>query len=157
MRLLLLLPAALMLAAVSPMPAAAQYSRSPRAITFDPSLQLDTTRIVFAPGGLGSIEVTAGTGEPARAGQSVTVHYIGRLAATGRQFDSSRDRNEPFKFTLGAAEVIRGWDLGVAGMRKGERRLLIVPPALGYGNAGAPPDIPPAATLVFDVELPEIQ
>ncbi len=143
------------LAAASP--AAAQYSKSPRAVKFDPSLGIDTTKIVYSPGGLGTIELAKGSGEAARPGQRVTVHYVGRLAANGKQFDSSRERNEPFTFTLGAGEVIRGWDVGVAGMLKGERRILVVPPALGYGNAGAGPDIPPAATLVFDVELLDIK
>jgi peptidylprolyl isomerase len=146
-----------LLAAVVPSAAAAQYSKSPRAVRFDPSLMIDTTKITYAPGGLGSIELQAGTGELPRMGQRVTVHYVGRIAATGKQFDSSRDRGEPFTFTLGAGEVIRGWDLGVAGMLKGERRILIVPPALGYGNAGAGPDIPPGATLVFDVEVIDIK
>lgn len=142
---------------VLPGRADAQYSRSPRAVKFDPSLALDTTRVIYAPGGLGTMELKAGSGVGVQSGQRVTVHYVGKLAATGKKFDASTDRNEPFVFTLGTAEVIRGWDLGVVGMKKGEKRLLVVPPALGYGNGGSPPDIPPGATLVFEVELLDFQ
>lgn len=148
--------AALLLASV-PATLHAQYSRSPRSVTFDPSLGLDTAKVIYAPGGLGTLELVAGTGEGARPGQRVTVHYTGKVAATGKQFDSSRDRGEPFSFTLGAGEVIRGWDLGVAGMKKGERRILIIPPTLGYGREGAGADIPGGATLWFDVELLDAQ
>jgi FKBP-type peptidyl-prolyl cis-trans isomerase FkpA len=100
-----------------------------------------------------------GTGAEAVAGRAVTVHYTGWLydsAAAdhhGRKFDSSRDRSEPFTFRLGAGEVIRGWDQGVAGMKVGGLRTLLIPPDLGYGSRGAPGAIPPNATLVFDVEL----
>lgn len=104
------------------------------------------------PSGLRYQDLAQGDGATATAGKSVTVHYTGWLP-NGEKFDSSRDRNEPFSFTLGAGQVIAGWDEGVAGMKVGGRRKLVIPPDLAYGTAGAPPDIPPGATLVFDVEL----
>ncbi|MGI9133420.1 MAG: FKBP-type peptidyl-prolyl cis-trans isomerase [Rhodoferax sp.] len=97
-----------------------------------------------------------GSGATASAGQSVTVHYTGWLYQEGTQgakFDSSKDRNDPFVFQLGAGMVIQGWDEGVAGMRVGGTRTLIIPPTLGYGSRGAGGVIPPNATLKFDVEL----
>jgi FKBP-type peptidyl-prolyl cis-trans isomerase FkpA len=93
-----------------------------------------------------------GTGAEAMPGQRVTVHYVGTLT-DGSKFDSSRDRGEGFRFTLGKGEVIRGWDQGVAGMRVGELRKLTIPSTMGYGARGFPPVIPPNATLVFEVEL----
>jgi FKBP-type peptidyl-prolyl cis-trans isomerase len=104
------------------------------------------------PSGLRYQDLAPGDGATATAGKSVTVHYTGWLP-NGEKFDSSRDRNEPFSFTLGAGQVIAGWDEGVAGMKVGGRRKLVIPPDLAYGTAGAPPDIPPGATLVFEVEL----
>ena len=104
-----------------------------------------------------------GTGAEARKGQSVRVHYTGWLydaAAAdhkGAKFDSSRDHNEPFEFPLGAGEVITGWDEGVAGMKVGGRRTLMIPPALGYGARGAGGVIPPNATLIFDIELLDVK
>ena len=97
-----------------------------------------------------------GDGAEARAGQDVTVHYTGWLyndGAQGAKFDSSKDRNDPFEFSLGAGMVIKGWDEGVAGMKIGGKRTLIIPAALGYGARGAGGVIPPNATLKFDVEL----
>ena len=93
-----------------------------------------------------------GTGAEAVAGQTVSVHYVGTLT-DGSKFDSSRDRGSPFTFRLGAGEVIRGWDQGVAGMKPGGLRKLTIPPGLAYGDRGYPPVIPPRATLVFEVEL----
>jgi FKBP-type peptidyl-prolyl cis-trans isomerase len=102
--------------------------------------------------GLQIIEIQPGTGDEARAGQEVTVHYTGWLT-DGRKFDSSRDRGDPFKFGLGKGQVIRGWDEGVAGMKVGGKRRLVIPPELGYGQRGAGGAIPPGATLLFNVEL----
>ncbi len=110
--------------------------------------------------GLRITEVKAGTGETARAGQTAVVHYTGWLYTNGekgRKFDSSRDRNEPFGFPLGGGRVIKGWDEGVAGMKVGGQRTLVLPPALGYGANGAGGVIPPNATLIFDVELLELR
>lgn len=104
-------------------------------------------------------DVKMGTGEVATAGHDVSVHYTGWLydAAApdhhGAKFDSSRDRGQPFEFPLGAGRVIKGWDLGVEGMKIGGQRTLIIPSDFGYGARGAGRDIPPNATLVFDVEL----
>ena len=106
--------------------------------------------------GLQYEDTTVGDGAEARAGQDVTVHYTGWLyndGAQGAKFDSSKDRNDPFQFSLGAGMVIRGWDEGVAGMKIGGKRTLIIPAALGYGARGAGGVIPPNATLKFDVEL----
>ena len=100
-------------------------------------------------------ELQVGTGAEAKSGQSVSVHYTGTLT-DGKKFDSSRDRNEPFDFQLGAGMVIKGWDQGVAGMKVGGRRKLTIPPELGYGAGGYPPVIPPNSTLIFDIELIEV-
>ena len=97
-------------------------------------------------------DVTEGQGEVAKAGQRVTVHYTGWLT-NGTKFDSSKDRNDPFVFSLGAGQVIRGWDEGVQGMKIGGVRKLTIPADLGYGARGAGGVIPPNATLVFEVEL----
>ncbi|MFV0679550.1 FKBP-type peptidyl-prolyl cis-trans isomerase [Ottowia sp.] len=106
--------------------------------------------------GLQITDVQMGTGAEARKGQTVSVHYTGWLYNNGQQgakFDSSRDRGQPFEFSLGAGMVIKGWDEGVAGMKVGGQRTLIIPPEMGYGARGAGGVIPPNATLKFDVEL----
>ena len=105
-----------------------------------------------SPSGLEYVDEVIGSGAEPVTGQHVTVHYVGTLT-NGTKFDSSRDRNEPFTFAIGEGEVIRGWDEGVATMRVGGKRKLIVPPQLGYGAQGAGGVIPPNATLIFDVEL----
>jgi FKBP-type peptidyl-prolyl cis-trans isomerase len=97
-------------------------------------------------------ELQAGTGAVAVAGKTVSVHYTGRLT-NGEKFDSSVDRGKPFGFKLGAGQVIKGWDQGVAGMKVGGKRRLTIPPHLAYGERGFPGAIPPNSTLVFEVEL----
>lgn len=112
---------------------------------------------VTTPSGLKYIDHQAGSGEEAVKGATVEVHYTGWLyekGARGKKFDSSRDGGQPFRFALGAGRVIKGWDEGVAGMKVGGKRELIIPPELGYGAQGAGGGlIPPNATLDFDVEL----
>ena len=109
------------------------------------------------------IDLAPGTGPEIKAGQNALVHYTGWLYDSakpdnkGTKFDSSRDRNEPFTFRLGAGEVIRGWDEGVAGMKVGGKRTLVIPPEMGYGARGAGGVIPPNATLVFDIELLDVR
>ncbi|MEY2683501.1 MAG: FKBP-type peptidyl-prolyl cis-trans isomerase FkpA [Pseudomonadota bacterium] len=108
------------------------------------------------PSGLQYEDTVTGTGAVAQAGQRVTVHYTGWLyqnGAAGAKFDSSKDRNDPFVFPLGAGHVIKGWDEGVQGMAVGGKRQLVIPPELGYGARGAGGVIPPNATLLFEVEL----
>jgi FKBP-type peptidyl-prolyl cis-trans isomerase len=96
--------------------------------------------------------LTPGTGDEAKTGDTLSVHYTGTLT-DGKKFDSSRDRNEPFEVTLGQRRVIAGWEMGLVGMKVGEKRRLTIPPDLGYGAKGAGGVIPPNATLIFEVEL----
>ena len=105
---------------------------------------------------LGIEDLVVGTGEEAQAGQLVTVDYTGWLA-DGTKFDSSLDRGQPFQFTLGQGQVIKGWDQGVVGMKVGGKRRLTIPPELAYGENGAGTSIPPNATLTFEVELLAVQ
>jgi FKBP-type peptidyl-prolyl cis-trans isomerase len=124
----------------------------PAANTYAPALGVQLPAFFKTPNGVYYQDVTVGTGLVAASGQEATVHYTGWLP-NGTKFDSSRDGGEPFSFGLDQGMVIRGWDEGVKGMKVGGRRKLVIPAALGYGEQGAPPDIPPNSTLVFDVEL----
>ena len=115
-----------------------------------------TNQVIEMPNGLKYTDTKAGDGATAASGNKVSVHYTGWLynnGAKGAKFDSSVDRGQPFQFTLGAHQVIAGWDEGVAGMKVGGKRTLIIPPELGYGARGAGGVIPLNATLMFDVEL----
>ena len=112
--------------------------------------------MITTASGLQYEDTTPGTGAEAQAGQHVKVHYTGWLyndGVKGAKFDSSKDRNDPFDFGLGAGRVIKGWDEGVQGMKVGGTRLLVIPSVLGYGARGAGGAIPPNATLMFEVEL----
>jgi FKBP-type peptidyl-prolyl cis-trans isomerase len=119
-----------------------------------------TNQVIEMPNGLKYTDDTTGNGTEATAGKKVSVHYTGWLynnGVKGAKFDSSVDRGQPFQFTLGAHQVIAGWDEGVAGMKVGGKRTLIIPPELGYGARGAGGVIPANATLMFDVELLGVQ
>lgn len=132
--------------------------------TADGSTRTDTIQVFYHPGerttmeevttksGLRYIDMVVGAGTSPQTGDEVTVHYTGYLT-DGKKFDSSVDRNKPFSFTIGYGQVIKGWDEGVATMKVGGKRKLIIPPALGYGSRGAGDVIPPNAELAFDVEL----
>lgn len=136
-------------------PAIAQTSQQPDALTPTTPAMSDSQsdqNVVTTDSGLQYVDIVEGTGATPQAGQTVVVHYTGTLE-NGTKFDSSRDRNQPFSFQLGAGRVIRGWDEGISTMKVGGRRQLIIPPDLGYGARGAGGVIPPNATLVFDVEL----
>ena len=132
-------------------------------IKWSPAGEFGTAPEVVAPGGkppkkLETKDLIEGEGAAAKAGDQISVQYAGANYKTGEEFDSSWSRNaEPFSFTLGGGEVIAGWDQGIVGMKVGGRRELIIPPALGYGAAGSPPVIPPNETLVFVVDLLEVE
>lgn len=112
----------------------------------------DAQKVMMSPSGAKIEVVQQGQGPLPQPGQTVQVHYIGRLT-DGKKFDSSRDRGQPFSFPLGAGRVIRGWDEAVAMLNVGSRAIVTIPPELGYGAAGAGGVIPPNATLVFDIEV----
>jgi len=121
-----------------------------------PALAQTTGKPMTTPTGLQIIDAKVGTGASPKTGQTCVMHYTGWLyenGAKGKKFDSSVDRGEPFEFKIGLRQVIAGWDEGVASMKVGGKRTLIIPAALGYGAQGAGNAIPPNATLMFDVEL----
>jgi FKBP-type peptidyl-prolyl cis-trans isomerase len=126
------------------------------ATSYAPQLEVDLSTFERTPSGLYRKDLAEGAGSEVAPGQTAVVHYTGWLP-DGTEFDSSRGRNEPLEFPVGGGRVIPGWEEGVAGMKVGGRRKLVIPPALGYGAAGAGAVIPPNATLVFDIELLEIR
>ena len=133
-----------------------QLTRHPAARAVNPFQGETPMDFQTTASGLQYQDVVTGDGETAQAGAYATVHYTGWLyenGEAGRKFDSSKDRNDPFEFALGAGQVIKGWDEGVVGMKIGGTRRLIIPPQLGYGARGAGGVIPPNATLLFEVEL----
>lgn len=148
-----LLAAAVLMAACveAPEPTPA-VSGQPEELTYAPELNVTLDSAELRPSGMYVHDVVVGTGALADSMSTAEVHYTGWLA-DGSKFDSSRDRQETFRFTVGIGQVIGGWDEGVRGMRVGGKRQLIVPPKLGYGDIGAAPAIPRMATLVFEIEL----
>jgi peptidylprolyl isomerase len=117
-------------------------------------------KTVTTPSGLKVTDSKTGTGASPRPGQICVMHYTGWLyqdGTKGKKFDSSVDRGQPFEFTIGRGQVIKGWDEGVATMKVGGKRTLVIPPELGYGARGAAGVIPPNATLIFDVELLDVK
>ena len=126
------------------------------ALHSSPSAAQSAGKTMTTASGLQITDTTVGTGATPKSGQTCVMHYTGWLyenGKKGKKFDSSVDRNEPFQFSIGKQQVIAGWDEGVATMKVGGKRTLIIPPALGYGARGAGGVIPPNATLIFDVEL----
>lgn len=151
-RLILPLSALLAFVSASAMAAPPATKKAPKPAKKMAPKKTTTAKIVTKPSGLKIQDLRVGKGKMAMSGQSVTVNYRGTLT-NGTMFDQSYGRG-PFDFNLGAGQVIRGWDEGVAGMREGGKRRLIVPSKLGYGETGTPSGpIPPNATLIFDVEL----
>ncbi|MBV9926220.1 MAG: FKBP-type peptidyl-prolyl cis-trans isomerase [Acidobacteria bacterium] len=126
------------------------------AYLFVPGLPGRAGAEVTTPSGLKYTDITVGTGESPSPGRTAVVHYTGTLL-NGTKFDSSRDRGQPMSFVFKRQPMIPGWEEGVSTMKVGGRRRLVVPPALGYGPQGKPPDIPPNSTLVFDIELLDVK
>jgi FKBP-type peptidyl-prolyl cis-trans isomerase len=143
---------AIAVVSIAALSACTKKSAETTSATTETSATTDATK---AESDLKIENVKEGTGAEAVNGKQVSVHYTGTLT-DGKKFDSSVDRGQPFKFVLGTGQVIRGWDLGVAGMKVGGKRKLTIPPQLGYGERGAGGVIPPNATLLFEVELLEV-
>jgi peptidylprolyl isomerase len=144
----------------SPMASAGSRAANPVAGRAEQDDKKEEKKMTKTESGLQYRDVKEGTGEKPKKGQTCVVHYTGWLwvdDAKGAKFDSSKDRGEPFDFTLGQGKVIKGWDEGVAGMKVGGKRELIIPPDLAYGSRGAGGVIPPNATLFFEVELKEVR
>ncbi len=129
---------------------------APESLTYNPSLNVDLAMMAYSSTGLYWRDITEGTGAVAVAGSTAVVDYTGWLA-NGNLFDSSKNAGKPFSFVVGKGRVIAGWDEGVAGMRVGGKRLLVIPPQLGYGPSGMGGLIPGNATLVFEVELRDVR
>jgi len=146
---------ALALLSLTPGPAAGASDSQAAPAAAAPAATAAQEKIVTTASGLKYEDLKVGEGAEAKSGDRVEVHYTGWLE-NGTKFDSSVDRGKPFPFPLGAGRVIKGWDQGVAGMKVGGKRKLIIPPALGYGDRGAGGVIPPNATLIFEVELLKI-
>ena len=152
----LLLPAVLV-AALASAPASGDETKPTPA---PEAAKKSESKMKSTPSGLQYQDTVEGTGASPKAGQTCVMHYTGWLwenGAKGKKFDSSVDRGAPFTFPIGQGRVIKGWDEGVATMKVGGKRTLLIPPQLGYGARGAPGAIPPNATLLFDVELLEIK
>jgi len=125
-------------------------------LLFQANVQAGKEQVVTTPSGLQYVDLVTGNGKLANTGDMAVVHYTGWLK-DGTKFDSSKDRNKPFRFSLEAGQVIKGWDEGVVGMKIGGTRKLIIPPDLGYGARGAGRVIPPNATLTFEIELLDLR
>ncbi len=139
----------------------AETTQEPPAAESEISTNLDEKPAIAQPTGqpptqLESEDIVEGKGKTAREGDNVTVQYVGVNFSNGAEFDASWNRGEPFEFTLGAGQVITGWDEGVAGMKEGGRRKLVIPPDQGYGPQGSPPAIGPNETLVFVIDLEKV-